>query len=567
MDEGWVSVAAAAKRLEMTAVEVRECIERGELDAEEDEDGREVVLAEDVEDLGELVRPVNGETSKRGIEETITRKVAKTQRKSSAKSRSLQDDVHAPQLCGVGVGVRVGAGGPPLVEEFADCPKSPGGLPMLTTAEAATALGIRQACVAYALRAGMLDGWKVEGRWLVHFGSLQRYAERRGLWASARGHLGFHREQKKRLKELYASSDQSSVICDQLLEPLKYEYWISEREAANTLQVCRWTVTELAKRHGLRREKRVLSERANPRRRGVPRARMAYVMQEIEFLRDERERAVRTISPTAWRQDLQHPVVRTKIEAPPGDHLITRSEAAEMLGIAPVDVSKLVSRGRLFGWQKQPGQRGSCVWLSKRQVIRYADDPDRIRRSRAWREGKRSGAPIRTNPPEWAVECGLVNEDGMRKQPTSERDYGVFFSTRQTAKLLGISTAAVAQLRHRCRLTGHRAKHANPRSRGAWWFYRKDDVYDLLADPKYRRAHRAGMKAQQNRRNPKPLSEEELYEFIKINAFGRPPRGQIIETGWSWGDSRLYHISPFVRDPGDPPGGCWDAETWREMLK
>ena len=48
---------------------------------------------------------------------------------------------------------------------------------------------------------------------------------------------------------------------------------------------------------------------------------------------------------------------------------------------------------------------------------------------------------------------------------------------------------------------------------------------------------------------------------------GKPPKGQIMETGWSWGDPRHHHVSPFITDPNDPPGGPWDAETWREMLK
>jgi hypothetical protein len=255
------------------------------------------------------------------------------------------------------------------------------------------------------------------------------------------------------------------------------------------------------------------------------------------------------------------------MECPPGDRLIGVVEAAQMLDVSPNTVYAMVARGRLFARQKQPGRHGSRLFLSRNQVDRLLGDAGYRARHDANKNsrGRNSHGSEELNLPEWVIDSGLRDEDRAPRRPNIDRDWGEFFTARQAARVLGIDRRIVGVLRQRGRLQGHRSPRANPNSRGAWWFFRKEDVYALAQDRSYT-SRRDRMKKALGA-DPKPLTEEELYEFIKINAFGRPPRGQIIETGWSWGDTRLYHTSPFVVDPGDPPGGWWDAETWREMLK
>ena len=114
------------------------------------------------------------------------------------------------------------------------------------------------------------------------------------------------------------------------------------------------------------------------------------MLSSVYELADARESAdwERSISPREWREDLR-PYIRTKIEAPPGDRLISRKEAAFILGVSEPRVSVLVAQGRLFGWKTAPGKPGNPLWLSARQIDRYMHDSDRVQRRKAW-EGKKT---------------------------------------------------------------------------------------------------------------------------------------------------------------------------------
>lgn len=69
-----------------------------------------------------------------------------------------------------------------------------------------------------------------------------------------------------------------------------------------------------------------------------------------------------------------------------------------------------------------------------------------------------------------------------------DKDRGEFFTTRQAALALGVSPKAVASLRIRGRLPAFRRPREKRTGNGnQWWFYRKDDVYNLLADGEYLR--------------------------------------------------------------------------------
>src|SRR5258708_11705811 len=166
-----------------------------------------------------------------------------------------------------------------------------------------------------------------------------------------------------------------------------HEYWIRVQEAAEILNVSTSNVFILAKQG---RFTRVKGERPGAGRPNVLKRRYAYswfLLDEILRCRDERDSKRRTISPAEWKRDLRHPIIRTDLTAPANDELIPVKEAARILNVHRTTVSHLVAEGKLFGWQKEPGKPGVRLWLSLNQVCRYAQNPERLRRRKAW-EGK-----------------------------------------------------------------------------------------------------------------------------------------------------------------------------------
>jgi len=217
-----------------------------------------------------------------------------------------------------------------------------------------------------------------------------------------------------------------------------------------------------------------------------------FSRDQVENLAAERNRRKlrRCKTPGEWAHDLMHPYVRTKIEAPPGDRLITVKEAAAILKVGTERVSELVRTGRLFGFQHKPGRQGSKLWLSYNQLMSYANRWDSVRR-RAWRDGTavpgehvQARIPgIMTTVEDFMDERRLVK--GAAKN--LERNHGEFFSTRQVAHELGISVSAVHFLRKRGALLAFRRRRLSPTSRASrsWWFYRKEDVWALKLNPQY----------------------------------------------------------------------------------
>ena len=227
--------------------------------------------------------------------------------------------------------------------------------------------------------------------------------------------------------------------------------------------------------------------------RGFGKRQALFSRDQVESLaadRNRRERR-RCKTPAEWAYEGMRPCIRATVEAPPGDLLISRQEAAAILGVSLIRVTELVQQGRLFGWQRKPGRSGSRLWLSSNQVARYAASWDRVRR-RAWREGTaipgehtQARIPgLMTSREEFIDEHRL--EEGGTK--SLERDHGEYFSTPQVARELGISYSGVVSLRKRGVLLGYHLRkrygpnkhHGNP-----WWFYLKEDVWALKLDPKY----------------------------------------------------------------------------------
>ena len=179
-------------------------------------------------------------------------------------------------------------------------------------------------------------------------------------------------------------------------------------------------------------------------------------------------------------------------------------EAAAILGVRLPRITELVLQGRLFGWQREPGKRGSKVWLSENQVYRYASDPERIRRRnlRLGIDGKRKTKNgnceagfegVYTVREHFRDETGLVAAPGNRN---IELNHGEYFSTRQVARELGISRSGVDRLRKQGTLLGFRRRSRPGAGFGnPWWFFLKSDVFALKHDPEYRRLHARNLQA------------------------------------------------------------------------
>ena len=181
-----------------------------------------------------------------------------------------------------------------------------------------------------------------------------------------------------------------------------------------------------------------------------------------------------------------------------------------ILGVLPNRVQKLVKAGRLFGWQKDPGKKGSRLWLSWNQVNRYAGSWDRTRR-RAWWDKKAIPGVDKQ-----AVEPGLLSEHDLfmetyRLKPDGaknlERHHGDYFSARQAARELGVKPTTVHQMRMNGTLMGYRRRRPNTLNktgRRLWWFFLKEDVWALKEDPQYSERSRRAKETYRNRTAPIP---------------------------------------------------------------
>ena len=235
-----------------------------------------------------------------------------------------------------------------------------------------------------------------------------------------------------------------------------------------------------------------------------------YLLEDVLRVEEEREAGRKTIPVSQWKHDLRHPYIRTKIEAAPGDRLVSRREAAFMLGCSEPRVSILVAEGFLFGWQTSPGKPGCRLWLSENQILRFGSTEDRVMRKERWERGRagvqafrRSGVRERTNTrtssrtktteevpewKEWRFENGIEMEPG-----TDQKDHGEYYSTAQAARVLKVSSTAVGKLRKRGRLNGFRHPWKVGRyEHRRWWFYKKEEVHALAEDFTYRRLRDRG---------------------------------------------------------------------------
>ena len=364
--------------------------------------------------------------------------------------------------------------------------------------EAAERLGLSLETTRRMFREGMFWARKRKGKWQAALQLIERYLD----WKrEAPDRWKFYREQERWKQEsgiprgyrTYEENYQLSIINDQLStgEEESVDIWISSREAMGILQIQNAHLHALAKKGVLVREITC--------RHGTARFRLKEVL-DYEALREARA-AKRRIPAEQWKMQMRHPLVRSKVEAPPGDRLITRKEAAGILGVSVGRVQDLNEMGILFAWQKEIGKHGSRVYLSENQVRRYSEHPERLKHRRIWERG---GFTIMTTG--WE-EQDLQPIHLRERTPAVEKDHGEFYTTRQAALVLGVCVAQVGLMRKRMRLNGYRLALKNGQmATRKWWFYRKEDVHSLKHDPEHVRARERYLRAQ----TPEARAEREL---------------------------------------------------------
>jgi hypothetical protein len=405
------------------------------------------------------------------------------------------------------------------------------------------------------LKEGRLTGREVDGVLWLRLEDIERWRQRQETWWSKSPKKGrVPMSQGNPPKRWDGGAWEAPEV-------LGAHYRITLQQAAEMLGVTTVHMQRLAKQHGLSSVRAVCPEDVLTKRAISPygRAQLWFLLGEVTLLEVKRERDSegRGLHPGTWTGDLRRPIVRTELEAPPGDRLITVKEAALLLDVVPAYVRNLVRRARLFSWQARPGHPGCRVWLSEAQVLRYRERPERLKGREARERGLRKcgmreaecgiayppapslpgssslGADGREGvtkaracsadeedeeyeepakvvglvkrgavwvqdpafaPPagrvterqRWREEAGLGDAAERSSERCWGRSHGAFYSTGQTAAVLGVPILAVKRLRDAGRLTGHKLP-PNTQSGGGsrWWFYRKEEVLALLDNAEY----------------------------------------------------------------------------------
>lgn len=290
------------------------------------------------------------------------------------------------------------------------------GFELVSAAEAATMLGVKKRQVYVLMAKGKLPFSEIEGRrwpWLMFVESrAERMSEPPkgkpvrpmaaagvGDISAGNGELGQVRR-RDRLEDLTRDGDAAGRSLagpgsgGGMGSPMD-EIWVSLTRAADELGVSRSQVSRLARGGKIRR----IYGR--------------YLLGDVVRLVEQRMAKQCGTGPEEWARRRRQPYVRTKLEAPTGDCLISVREAAAILGAAGSTVLAYVSDGRLFGWQERPGKHGCPVYLSEKQVRRYAADPERVRRRAAYERGAgRVDSLMASKPP--AARSSAANGDHAR---------------------------------------------------------------------------------------------------------------------------------------------------------
>jgi hypothetical protein len=312
--------------------------------------------------------------------------------------------------------------------------------------------------------------------------------------------------------EPYIDSESNSLLPDDPIIPPFPIGWISMDQVANILDLTKDTIWK----HYIRKGK--LHPRKNPKDG------RAWLFDSLEVERLAEQRLGKPFHREPGHRFDWWGSRAKKMELAEFDYWISTREAAGLLGVTPDRICELCKRGLLPCYQKSPGKGGSRIYVPQFHVQRLANRPDYQRKRAEWNQSRDAADTHEEQWEEKNIEPYRLTDETAN----TRRDYGDVYSTRQVARLLKISVGAVHSLRRRGRLEGMHTRPKKPGTAGRQrWFFKKEDVHNLQAEPEYIRHHKRYKKqfdkAWQDDPEPEPAA----------------PPSPPATSAWSWDDSDL----------------------------
>ena len=160
---------------------------------------------------------------------------------------------------------------------------------------------------------------------------------------------------------------------------------------------------------------------------------------------------------------------------------LTRREAAEILQVSERQISHLVQRGKLVGYQETPGHSGSRLFVSRTQVRNLANDEEYL----LWRH--------RYNKRDWLKGQSRKIGTEVRQRRCHPILLPGVITSNEAAQVLGICSASLSRLRRVGKISGFHHFYGGRegcRYEGKWWYYSQKEIWELLQHEGYREKRR-----------------------------------------------------------------------------
>ncbi len=207
-------------------------------------------------------------------------------------------------------------------------------------------------------------------------------------------------------------------------------------------------------------------------------------------------------------------------EAVDREALLTTRDAAMVLGTSPEMIRKYIYRNQIYAFQDHQAQFGSKCYVLYDAIMRLKKE----------RERRKKPMPKRLLI-EWN-RCldgwEYANNDRKVDPETAkslQRNHSGYMSTRQVSRMMGISIGQVSRLRATGRIQGYHfpykpqidlefRTHA-PQRGYSHWFFKKEDVRNLMNDPSYQK-RRASYKYGQSE-EARRIRQEKIDKQIMLD--------------------------------------------------
>ncbi len=234
------------------------------------------------------------------------------------------------------------------------------------------------------------------------------------------------------------------------------------------------------------------------------------------------------------------------------ESLLTIQDAATILGTSPSVVKNYVYKNRMFAFQDIPGQYGSKCYVLYNAVMRIKGE----------REVRKKGIPQEMKS-EWnlSFDCSEFLHSEQKPDPATAkslfRNHHGYMSTRQVSRMMGICMSHVRKLRETGRLQGYQVPYSPridhqfsthiPQRGCSHWFFKKEDVQNLMNDPSYqrRRAIHIYSKSEEARQKRQAKIDEQTMReadmILKNLGYKFDAHGNTIE----WPERRSWNGDDF----------------------